>query len=48
MGIYLNPENIDFQEVLNSKIYVDKSELIQYTNNVLRTTQKYICVSRPR
>ena len=48
MGIYLNSENVDFQEVLNSKIYVDKSELIQYTNSVLRTTQKYICVSRPR
>ena len=48
MGIYLNPGNVDFQEVLNSKIYVDKSELIQYTNSVLRTTQKYICVSRPR
>ena len=48
MGIYLNPENVDFQEVLNSKIYIDKSELIQYTNSVLRTTQKYICVSRPR
>lgn len=47
MGIYLNPENVDFQEVLNSKIYIDKSELIQYTNSVLRTTQKYICVSRP-
>ena len=46
MGIYLNPENVDFQEVLNSKIYVDKSELIQYTNSVLRTTQKYICVCR--
>ena len=48
MGIYLNPENVDFQEVLNSKIYVDKSELIQYTNSVLRTTQKSISVSRPR
>ena len=48
MGVYLNPGNVDFQEVLNSKIYVDKSELIQYTNSVLRTTQKYICVSRPR
>ena len=35
MGIYLNPENVDFQEALNSKIYVDKSELIQYTNSVL-------------
>jgi len=26
MGIYLNPDNIDFQEALNSQIYVDKSE----------------------
>lgn len=48
MGIYLNPSNVDFQEVINSEIYVDKSELIAYTNNVLRTSQKYICVSRPR
>lgn len=48
MGIYLNPEGIDFNEALNSEIYVDKSELIKYTNNVLRTKQKYICVSRPR
>ena len=48
MGIYLNPENTDFQEALNSKIYVDKTELIEYTNSVLRTAQKYICVSRPR
>ncbi len=48
MGIYLNPDNEDFQQALNSKIYVDKSMLISYTNGVLRTEQKYICVSRPR
>ena len=48
MGIYLNPDNIDFQEALNSEIYVDKTELMSYTNKVLRTEQKYICVSRPR
>ena len=48
MGIYLNPDNTDFQEALNSKIYIDKTELIEYTNSVLRTAQKYICVSRPR
>ena len=36
MGVYLNPGNVDFQEVLNSKIYVDKSELIQYTKIYLR------------
>lgn len=48
MGIYLNPDNIDFQEALNSEIYVDKTELIRVTNKVIRTTNKYVCVSRPR
>lgn len=48
MGIYLNPDNASFQEALNSEIYVDKSRLIQYTNKVLKTKQKYISVSRPR
>lgn len=48
MGIYLNSDNISFQQALNSKIYIDKSGLIQYTNQVLHTEQKYICVSRPR
>lgn len=48
MGIYLNPDNIDFQEALNSEIYVDKTELIRHTNSKIRTTNKYICVSRPR
>lgn len=48
MGIYLNPSNEKFQRSLNSKIYVDKSELIRYTNEVIRTNQQYLCVSRPR
>lgn len=48
MGIYLNPGNEKFQEAVNSAIYVDKTELIRYTNSVMHTTQKYICVSRPR
>ena len=48
MGIYLNPDNASFQEALNSEIYVDKSCLIQCTNKVLKTKQKYISVSRPR
>lgn len=29
MGTYLNPSNDKFQRSLNSKIYVDKSELIE-------------------
>lgn len=48
MGIYLNPGNNKFQEIVNSDIYVDKTGLIQYTNSVIHTMQKYICVSRPR
>ncbi|MBP7187471.1 MAG: AAA family ATPase [Ruminococcus sp.] len=48
MGIYLNPDNTVFQEALNSEIYVDKTELIRHTNSKIRTTNKYICVSRPR
>ena len=48
MGIYLNTENVDFQKSLNSEIYIDKTELIAYTNKKLNTEQGYICVSRPR
>ena len=48
MGRYLNPDNTEFEESVNSEIYIDKSMLIEYTNKVLRTQQKYICVSRPR
>ena len=38
----------DFFESVSSQIYVDKTELIQYTNQVFRTKQKFLCVSRPR
>ena len=48
MGMYLNPGNELFGEALNSEIYVDKSMLIVHTNKVLRTQQKFVCVSRPR
>ena len=48
MGVYLNPGNDAFAESLNSEIYVDKSNIIRYTNRVLGTKQKFICISRPR
>ena len=48
MGIYLNPGNEGFLEAVSSKIYVDKTGLIKYTNELMNTEQKYICVSRPR
>jgi len=48
MGIYLNPKNQGFLEVVHSEIYVDKTGLAAYTNKCLNTLDKYICVSRPR
>ena len=48
MGVYLNPGGDKFCEALNSKIYVDKSELLAYTNSVVKTSEKFVCVSRPR
>lgn len=48
MGSYLNPGNKGFHESLNSEIYVDKTGLIEKTNDILNTRQKFVCVSRPR
>lgn len=46
MGVYLNPGNDGFKMALNSKIYVDKSGLISYTNSVLKTEQRF-CLCEP-
>lgn len=48
MGKYLNPGNAPFREAVNSLIYIDKTDLIGYTNSALNTYSKFICVSRPR
>ena len=48
MGLYLNPGNEAFQISANSEIYVDKSELIAFTNQRLGQEKRFLCVSRPR
>ena len=48
MGAYLNTGFSKFQEILNAKIYVDKSDLIGTLNCCVKTPQKYVCISRPR
>ncbi len=48
MGIYLNPANDGFRELLNTEIFVDKSAMLFFTNSNVRTKNKYLCVSRPR
>ena len=48
MGIYWNPGNKKFWKAVRSKIYVDKTGLIAWTNEQINTEQGFICVSRPR
>lgn len=48
LGVYLNPGTRAFEISLNSKIYVDKSGLIEKTNALIGTQQQFVCVSRPR
>jgi len=48
MGIYLNPRNTLFQNMINSEIYVDHSLLIEATNKIINTENNKLCVSRPR
>lgn len=48
MGRFLNPDNGTFQTARNSKVYVDKTELLDLTNQVIHTKQAFICNSRPR
>lgn len=48
VGTYLNPGNEKFKQAIGSQIYVDKTEMIKYINEVVKTEQKYVSVSRPR
>ena len=48
LGRFLNPDNAAFKRTLNSKIYVDKTEFIDFTNQMINTNSSFICNSRPR
>lgn len=48
MGIYLNPPADGFEDILKDGFYVDKTRLITYTNQVMGTSRKLTCFSRPR
>lgn len=45
--MFVNVDNRLFQIVRNSE-YVDKSEIITLTNQVIDTEERFICVTRPR
>ena len=48
MGRFVNPDNSAFQVILNSDIYVDKTELIAYLNKVICTPRNCLSVSHAR
>lgn len=48
MGQFLNPGNQAFAEERFAKIYVDKTGLLEYTNSVCSSPDKFVCNSRPR
>lgn len=43
MGIYLNPGNSGFEEVLNGD-YIDKTGLVGLMNIRINTPEKLICI----
>ena len=48
MGIYFNPSNGSFASDKRSKIYVDKTGVLEYLNGVLGTNRRCISVSHAR
>ena len=48
MGIYFNPDNGSFVSDKNSKIYIDKTGLLDFLNDGIGTNGKCIAVSHAR
>ena len=48
MGIFLNRGNEEFDSIIHSEIYIDKTDILHFFNKVINTEQRYVCVSRPR
>ena len=48
MRTYFNPDNQGFRTDIQSRIYIDKTGLISYTNSVLCTSERCIALSHAR
>ena len=48
MGVYFNPSNKSFTKDRNYKIYIDKTELLEFLNESLETPKNCISVSHAR
>lgn len=50
MALYLNTDKPleNYKKLINAEYFVDKSNIIEKINKVINTTDRYICVTRPR
>ena len=50
MAIYLNTNTAlrNFNELANSKYFIDKSNILRKLNTFISTPNKYICITKPR
>ena len=48
MGFYVNPSEEMLRISANSRIYVDKSMILDELNQLLNTEERFVCVARPR
>ena len=48
MGIFVNPNNMAMQMDMNTSIYVDKSMIIAEFNKLINSSNRFVCISRPR
>ena len=48
MGIFLNPGNIGFEQIVSEDTYVDKTGIIGYLNEWIDTDNRFVCISRAR
>ena len=50
MAIYLNTDTAleNYKKLIKSKYFVDKSLIIGKLNNLLDTSECYVCITKPR
>ncbi|MGL5752113.1 MAG: AAA family ATPase, partial [Paraclostridium sp.] len=50
MAIYLNTSKPyeSYKELVGSRYFVDKSNIIEELNERISTNDKYVCITRPR
>ncbi len=50
MAVYLNTGSALtlYNQLINSEYFVDKSDIIRAINKRIRTSTKYICITKPR